>query len=168
MKREEIKSLLDGVEGLTEDKVKSIIDGVLNLNGKEVSELKNQMKANEEKAKEYDTLVAKNEELVKGLEEAQGFKDKATKYDEILPKYEESLKTIKDKETFEKIKAKGFDDKFAKFVKSEVGEVEDYDSALEEYAKNNPQYLVPKVEKTTPPEFNGGNEDSTEDLSKIY
>lgn len=155
MKREEIKSLLADL-GLEENKVKEIVDKVLDLNGKEVNEHKAKMKELEEKVKEYDSIVAKNEELTKGLEEAQGFKDKATKYDEILPKYESYQKEEVHRGLVEKAKAQGIATDFIEFALGKIGEGEDVDTALKDFATNNPRMLEKNFVVAPQPQIGGG------------
>lgn len=165
MKREEIKALLN-VEGLTDEQKKSIIDSIMDINGKDINDAKEKVKALEEKVKGHDELQAKYEELSKTVDTMKGFEEKAKKFDEINPKYEEALKTAKDNELTTKVKSYGFDDKFVKFIKSEIGEKEgdELDSALKDYATKNPQYLVQTNPMDSNPSFEHKNK-GTESVS---
>lgn len=167
MKREEIKVILENAEMDVEAKLKAIMDS----NGKDLNELKATNKTLEEKVKDHDDLQAKFDELSKQVDTMKEFEEKAKKFDEINPKYEEVLKVNKDNEFTNKIKGYKFDDKFVKFIKSEMAETKDeeMDEALKKYAEDHPEFLTPNPKPNPAPELGKGKgKGDDEDLSKIF
>ena len=121
------------------------------------------------KVDEYSSYKSQFEEVNKKLETYSTFEEKANKYDEILPKYEQFEKEEKLRKINASAKKFKIKDEFIEFATSKVGDVEDYDSAFEEFSKNNPQYLESKEKVVeTNPEMKGNNNSSDADLSKLY
>lgn len=92
-----------------------------------------------------------------------GYVDK-NKYDTLKTNYDNLKESTKDYETIKnehktlteektrstylaKIKEAGIDDKFAKFVLSEIEQNDKFDDNLKAYIKNNPQYNATKEPK---------------------
>lgn len=90
---------------------------------------------------EYVDVDKYNKAIAKAKEDS----DKAKLYDELKPKYEEYVVKARETELETKISNAKVKKEFTKFVRHEIGEVEDFDKALTEYVKNNPQYLEQKT-----------------------
>lgn len=165
MKRDEVKTIIENAELSVDDKLKSIMD----MNGNDLNEIKSKNKELQSKVDEYSSYKSQFEEANKKLETYSTFEEKANKYDEILPKYEQFEKEEKLRKINASAKKFKIKDEFIEFATSKVGDVEDYDSAFEEFSKNNPQYLESKEKVVeTNPEMKGNNKSSDVDLSKLY
>lgn len=165
MKRDEVKTIIENAELSVDEKLKSIMD----MNGNDLNEIKSKNKELQSKVDEYSSYKSQFEEANKKLETYSTFEEKANKYDEILPKYEQFEKEEKLRKINASAKKFKIKDEFIEFATSKVGEVEDYDSAFEEFSKNNPQYLESKEKVVeTNPEMKGNNNSSDADLSKLY
>lgn len=165
MKRDEVKTIIENAELSVDEKLKSIMD----MNGNDLNEIKSKNKELQSKVDEYSSYKSQFEEANKKLETYSTFEEKANKYDEILPKYEQFEKEEKLRKINASAKKFKIKDEFIEFATSKVGDVEDYDSAFEEFSKNNPQYLESKERIIeTNPEMNGNNKSSDADLSKLY
>ena len=165
MKRDEVKTIIENAELSVDEKLKSIMD----MNGNDLNEIKSKNKELQSKVDEYSSYKSQFEEANKKLETYSTFEEKANKYDEILPKYEQFEKEEKLRKINASAKKFKIKDEFIEFATSKVGDVEDYDSAFEEFSKKNPQYLESKekfVEAN--PEMKGNNNSSDADLSKLY
>lgn len=151
MKREEIKSLLENGDLDIDAKLKAIMD----LNGKDLTELKASNKALEDKVKEGESLQSQLENANKELETYKAFEEKAKKYDSIYPEYEKMQNDAKIQRLQASAKNSGIKDEFIEFACSKVGEVEDYDTAFKKFAEEHPQFVQEKIEKVvTNPELN--------------
>ena len=165
MKRDEVKTIIENAELSVDEKLKSIMD----MNGNDLNEIKSKNKELQSKVDEYSSYKIQFEEANKKLETYSTFEEKANKYDEILPKYEQFEKDEKQRKINASAKKFKIKDEFIEFATSKVGDVEDYDSAFEEFSKNNPQYLESKeIIIETNPEMKGNNKSSDADLSKLY
>lgn len=165
MKRDEVKTIIENAELSVDEKLKSIMD----MNGNDLNEIKSKNKELQSKVDEYSSYKIQLDEVNKKLETYSTFEEKANKYDEILPKYEQFEKDEKQRKINASAKKFKIKDEFIEFATSKVGEVEDYDSAFEEFSKNNPQYLESKEKVVeTNPEMKGNNKSSDADLSKLY
>lgn len=165
MKRDEVKTIIENAELSVDEKLKSIMD----MNGNDLNEIKSKNKELQSKVDEYSSYKIQLDEVNKKLETYSTFEEKANKYDEILPKYEQFEKEEKLRKINASAKKFKIKDEFIEFATSKVGDVEDYDSAFEEFSKNNPQYLESKERIIeTNPEMNGNNKSSDADLSKLY
>ena len=177
MKREDVKTIIENAELSVDEKLKSIMD----MNGNDLNEIKSKNKELQSKVDEYSSYKSQLDEVNKKLETYSTFEEKANKYDEIFPKYEQyNMAAIIDikagyggEEKLRKINASAkkfkIKDEFIEFATSKIGEVDDYDSAFEEFSKKNPQYLESKEKIIeTNPEMNGKNKSSDVDLSKLY
>ena len=165
MKRDEVKTIIENAELSVDEKLKSIMD----MNGNDLNEIKSKNKELQSKVDEYSSYKSQFEEANKKLETYSIFEEKANKYDEILPKYEQFEKDEKQRKINASAKKFKIKDEFIEFATSKVGDVEDYDSAFEEFSKNNPQYLESKeIIIETNPEMKGNNKSSDADLSKLY
>lgn len=165
MKRDEVKTIIENAELSVDEKLKSIMD----MNGNDLNEIKSKNKELQSKVDEYSSYKSQFEEANKKLETYSTFEEKANKYDEILPKYEQFEKDEKQRKINASAKKFKIKDEFIEFATSKVGDVEDYDSAFEEFSKNNPQYLESKeIIIETNPEMKGNNKSSDADLSKLY
>ena len=165
MKRDEVKTIIENAELSVDEKLKSIMD----MNGNDLNEIKSKNKELQSKVDEYSSYKSQIEEVNKKLETYSTFEEKANKYDEILPKYEQFEKEEKLRKINASAKKFKIKDEFIEFATSKVGDVEDYDSAFEEFSKNNPQYLESKEKVVeTNPEMKGNNNSSDADLSKLY
>lgn len=165
MKRDEVKTIIENAELSVDEKLKSIMD----MNGNDLNDIKSKNKELQSKVDEYSSYKSQLDEVNKKLETYSTFEDKANKYDEILPKYEQFEKDEKQRKINASAKKFKIKDEFIEFATSKVGDVEDYDSAFEEFSKNNPQYLESKeIIIETNPEMNGKNKSSDVDLSKLY
>lgn len=165
MKRDEVKTIIENAELSVDEKLKSIMD----MNGNDLNEIKSKNKELQSKVDEYSSYKSQFEEVNKKLETYSTFEEKANKYDEILPKYEQFEKEEKLRKINASAKKFKIKDEFIEFATSKVGDVEDYDSAFEEFSKNNPQYLESKEKVVeTNPEMKGNNNSSDADLSKLY
>ena len=165
MKRDEVKTIIENAELSVDEKLKSIMD----MNGNDLNEIKSKNKELQSKVDEYSSYKSQLDEVNKKLETYSTFEDKANKYDEILPKYEQFEKEEKLRKINASAKKFKIKDEFIEFATSKVGDVEDYDSAFEEFSKNNPQYLESKEKVVeTNPEMKGNNKFSDADLSKLY
>lgn len=165
MKRDEVKTIIENAELSVDEKLKSIMD----MNGNDLNEIKSKNKELQSKVDEYSSYKSQFEEVNKKLETYSTFEEKANKYDEILPKYEQFEKEEKLRKINASAKKFKIKDEFIEFATSKVGDVEDYDSAFEEFSKNNPQYLESKEKVVeTNPEMKGDNKSSDVDLSKLY
>lgn len=165
MKRDEVKTIIENAELSVDEKLKSIMD----MNGNDLNEIKSKNKELQSKVDEYSSYKSQFEEANKKLETYSTFEEKANKYDEILPKYEQFEKEEKLRKINASAKKFKIKDEFIEFATSKVGDVEDYDSAFEEFSKNNPQYLESKEKVVeTNPEMKGNNKSSDVDLSKLY
>ena len=165
MKRDEVKTIIENAELSVDEKLKSIMD----MNGNDLNEIKSKNKELQSKVDEYSSYKSQFEEANKKLETYSTFEEKANKYDEILPKYEQFEKEEKLRKINASAKKFKIKDEFIEFATSKVGDVEDYDSAFEEFSKNNPQYLESKEKVVeTNPEMKGNNNSSDADLSKLY
>lgn len=165
MKRDEVKTIIENAELSVDEKLKSIMD----MNGNDLNEIKSKNKELQSKVDEYSSYKSQFEEANKKLETYSTFEEKANKYDEILPKYEQFEKEEKLRKINASAKKFKIKDEFIEFATSKVGDVEDYDSAFEEFSKNNPQYLESKEKVVeTNPEMKGNNNSSDVDLSKLY
>ena len=165
MKREDVKTIIENAELSVDEKLKSIMD----MNGNDLNEIKSKNKELQSKVDEYSSYKNQLDEVNKKLETYSTFEEKANKYDEILPKYEQFEKEEKLRKINASAKKFKIKDEFIEFATSKVGDVEDYDSAFEEFSKNNPQYLESKERIIeTNPEMNGNNNSSDADLSKLY
>ena len=165
MKRDEVKTIIENAELSVDEKLKSIMD----MNGNDLNEIKSKNKELQSKVDEYSSYKSQFEEVNKKLETYSTFEEKANKYDEILPKYEQFEKDEKQRKINASAKKFKIKDEFIEFATSKVGDVEDYDSAFEEFSKNNPQYLESKEKVVeTNPEMKGNNKSSDADLSKLY
>ena len=165
MKRDEVKTIIENAELSVDEKLKSIMD----MNGNDLNEIKSKNKELQSKVDEYSSYKSQFEEANKKLETYSAFEEKANKYDEILPKYEQFEKEEKLRKINASAKKFKIKDEFIEFATSKVGDVEDYDSAFEEFSKNNPQYLESKEKVVeTNPEMKGNNNSSDADLSKLY
>ena len=165
MKRDEVKTIIENAELSVDEKLKSIMD----MNGNDLNEIKSKNKELQSKVDEYSSYKSQFEEANKKLETYSTFEEKANKYDEILPKYEQFEKEEKLRKINASAKKFKIKDEFIEFATSKVGNVEDYDSAFEEFSKNNPQYLESKEKVVeTNPEMKGNNKSSDVDLSKLY
>ena len=165
MKRDEVKTIIENAELSVDEKLKSIMD----MNGNDLNEIKSKNKELQSKVDEYSSYKSQFEEANKKLETYSTFEEKANKYDEILPKYEQFEKEEKLRKINASAKKFKIKDEFIEFATSKIGDVEDYDSAFEEFSKNNPQYLESKEKVVeTNPEMKGNNKSSDADLSKLY
>lgn len=165
MKRDEVKTIIENAELSVDEKLKSIMD----MNGNDLNEIKSKNKELQSKVDEYSSYKSQFEEANKKLETYSTFEEKANKYDQILPKYEQFEKEEKLRKINASAKKFKIKDEFIEFATSKVGDVEDYDSAFEEFSKNNPQYLESKEKVVeTNPEMKGNNNSSDADLSKLY
>lgn len=165
MKREDVKTIIENAELSVDEKLKSIMD----MNGNDLNEIKSKNKELQSKVDEYSSYKSQFEEANKKLETYSAYEEKANKYDEIFPKYEQFEKEEKLRKINASAKKFKIKDEFIEFATSKVGDVEDYDSAFEEFSKNNPQYLESKERIIeTNPEMNGNNKSSDADLSKLY
>ena len=165
MKRDEVKTIIENAELSVDEKLKSIMD----MNGNDLNEIKSKNKELQSKVDEYSSYKSQFEEVNKKLETYSTFEEKANKYDEILPKYEQFEKEEKLRKINASAKKFKIKDEFIEFATSKIGDVEDYDSAFEEFSKNNPQYLESKEKVVeTNPEMKGNNKSSDVDLSKLY
>lgn len=165
MKRDEVKTIIENAELSVDEKLKSIMD----MNGNDLNEIKSKNKELQSKVDEYSSYKSQLDEVNKKLETYSTFEEKANKYDEILPKYEQFEKEEKLRKINASAKKFKIKDEFIEFATSKVGDVEDYDSAFEEFSKNNPQYLESKEKVVeTNPEMKGNNNSSDADLSKLY
>ena len=165
MKRDEVKTIIENAELSVDEKLKSIMD----MNGNDLNEIKSKNKELQSKVDEYSSYKSQFEEANKKLETYSTFEEKANKYDEILPKYEQFEKEEKLRKINASAKKFKIKDEFIEFATSKIGDVEDYDSAFEEFSKNNPQYLESKEKVVeTNPEMKGNNNSSDADLSKLY
>ena len=165
MKRDEVKTIIENAELSVDEKLKSIMD----MNGNDLNEIKSKNKELQSKVDEYSSYKSQLDEVNKKLETYSTFEEKANKYDEILPKYEQFEKDEKLRKINASAKKFKIKDEFIEFATSKVGDVEDYDSAFEEFSKNNPQYLESKEKVVeTNPEMKGNNNSSDADLSKLY
>ena len=165
MKRDEVKTIIENAELSVDEKLKSIMD----MNGNDLNEIKSKNKELQSKVDEYSSYKSQFEEANKKLETYSTFEEKANKYDEILPKYEQFEKDEKQRKINASAKKFKIKDEFIEFATSKIGDVEDYDSAFEEFSKNNPQYLESKEKVVeTNPEMKGNNKSSDADLSKLY
>lgn len=165
MKRDEVKTIIENAELSVDEKLKSIMD----MNGNDLNEIKSKNKELQSKVDEYSSYKSQLDEVNKKLETYSTFEEKANKYDEILPKYEQFEKEEKLRKINASAKKFKIKDEFIEFATSKVGDVEDYDSAFEEFSKNNPQYLESKEKVVeTNPEMKGNNKSSDVDLSKLY
>ena len=165
MKRDEVKTIIENAELSVDEKLKSIMD----MNGNDLNEIKSKNKELQSKVDEYSSYKSQFEEANKKLETYSTFEEKANKYDEILPKYEQFEKEEKLRKINASAKKFKIKDEFIEFATSKIGDVEDYDSAFEEFSKNNPQYLESKEKVVeTNPEMKGNNKSSDVDLSKLY
>ena len=165
MKRDEVKTIIENAELSVDEKLKSIMD----MNGNDLNEIKSKNKELQSKVDEYSSYKSQFEEANKKLETYSTFEEKENKYDEILPKYEQFEKEEKLRKINASAKKFKIKDEFIEFATSKVGDVEDYDSAFEEFSKNNPQYLESKEKVVeTNPEMKGNNNSSDADLSKLY
>ena len=165
MKRDEVKTIIENAELSVDEKLKSIMD----MNGNDLNEIKSKNKELQSKVDEYSSYKSQFEEANKKLETYSTFEEKANKYDEILPKYEQFEKDEKQRKINASAKKFKIKDEFIEFATSKIGDVEDYDSAFEEFSKNNPQYLESKeIIIETNPEMKGNNKSSDADLSKLY
>ena len=165
MKREDVKTIIENAELSVDEKLKSIMD----MNGNDLNEIKSKNKELQSKVDEYSSYKSQLDEVNKKLETYSTFEEKANKYDEILPKYEQFEKEEKLRKINASAKKFKIKDEFIEFATSKVGDVEDYDSAFEEFSKNNPQYLESKEKVVeTNPEMKGNNNSSDADLSKLY
>ena len=165
MKRDEVKTIIENAELSVDEKLKSIMD----MNGNDLNEIKSKNKELQSKVDEYSSYKSQFEEVNKKLETYSTFEEKANKYDEILPKYEQFEKDEKLRKINASAKKFKIKDEFIEFATSKIGDVEDYDSAFEEFSKNNPQYLESKEKVVeTNPEMKGNNNSSDADLSKLY
>ena len=165
MKRDDVKTIIENAELSVDEKLKSIMD----MNGNDLNEIKSKNKELQSKVDEYSSYKSQFEEVNKKLETYSTFEEKANKYDEILPKYEQFEKEEKLRKINASAKKFKIKDEFIEFATSKIGDVEDYDSAFEEFSKNNPQYLESKEKVVeTNPEMKGNNKSSDVDLSKLY
>ena len=165
MKRDEVKTIIENAELSVDEKLKSIMD----MNGNDLNEIKSKNKELQSKVDEYSSYKSQLDEVNKKLETYSTFEEKANKYDEILPKYEQFEKEEKLRKINASAKKFKIKDEFIEFATSKIGDVEDYDSAFEEFSKNNPQYLESKEKVVeTNPEMKGNNNSSDADLSKLY
>ena len=165
MKRDEVKTIIENAELSVDEKLKSIMD----MNGNDLNEIKSKNKELQSKVDEYSSYKSQLDEVNKKLETYSTFEEKANKYDEILPKYEQFEKEEKLRKINASAKKFKIKDEFIEFATSKIGDVEDYDSAFEEFSKNNPQYLESKEKVVeTNPEMKGNNKSSDVDLSKLY
>ena len=165
MKRDEVKTIIENAELSVDEKLKSIMD----MHGNDLNEIKSKNKELQSKVDEYSSYKSQLDEVNKKLETYSTFEEKANKYDEILPKYEQFEKEEKLRKINASAKKFKIKDEFIEFATSKVGDVEDYDSAFEEFSKNNPQYLESKEKVVeTNPEMKGNNNSSDADLSKLY
>ena len=165
MKRDEVRTIIENAELSVDEKLKSIMD----MNGNDLNEIKSKNKELQSKVDEYSSYKSQFEEVNKKLETYSTFEEKANKYDEILPKYEQFEKEEKLRKINASAKKFKIKDEFIEFATSKIGDVEDYDSAFEEFSKNNPQYLESKEKVVeTNPEMKGNNNSSDADLSKLY
>ena len=165
MKRDEVKTIIENAELSVDEKLKSIMD----MNGNDLNEIKSKNKELQSKVDEYSSYKSQLDEVNKKLETYSTFEEKANKYDEILPKYEQFEKDEKQRKINASAKKFKIKDEFIEFATSKIGDVEDYDSAFEEFSKNNPQYLESKEKVVeTNPEMKGNNKSSDVDLSKLY
>ena len=165
MKREDVKTIIENAELSVDEKLKSIMD----MNGNDLNEIKSKNKELQSKVDEYSSYKSQLDEVNKKLETYSTFEEKANKYDEIFPKYEQFEKEEKLRKINASAKKFKIKDEFIEFATSKIGEVDDYDSAFEEFSKNNPQYLESKEKVVeTNPEMKGNNKSSHVDLSKLY
>ena len=165
MKRDEVKTIIENAELSVDEKLKSIMD----MNGNDLNEIKSKNKELQSKVDEYSSYKSQLDEVNKKLETYSTFEEKANKYDEILPKYEQFEKDEKQRKINASAKKFKIKDEFIEFATSKIGDVEDYDSAFEEFSKNNPQYLESKEKVVeTNPEMKGNYNSSDADLSKLY
>ena len=165
MKREDVKTIIENAELSVDEKLKSIMD----MNGNDLNEIKSKNKELQSKVDEYSSYKSQLDEVNKKLETYSTFEEKANKYDEIFPKYEQFEKEEKLRKINASAKKFKIKDEFIEFATSKIGEVDDYDSAFEEFSKKNPQYLESKEKIIeTNPEMNGNNKSSDVDLSKLY
>ena len=97
--------------------------------------------------------VPSKEELKAFNEWKESQKTEEDKKNEILQENETLKKQLAYAENKSVVANAGVDSKFQKFVLSEVSEIEgDFEDNLKDYLKENPQYLVSKVET---PKTNG-------------
>ena len=112
--------------------------------------------------------------FAKAQSEAKDYKEKynalfeTTKdYDDVKAKYSQYVEKEENSQMFEKLKAYKIDEKFSKFVfnevKSTVNDKKDFDTALKEYASQNPQFVSANqkslfVKKSTTPNLENGQE----------
>ena len=97
--------------------------------------------------------VPSKEELKAFNEWKESQKTEEDKKNEILQENETLKKQLAYAENKSVVANAGVDSKFQKFVLSEVSEIEgDFEDNLKDYLKENPQYLVSKVET---PKSNG-------------
>lgn len=122
-----------------------------------------------------DKITASGEDKLKPFLEKLGIEDES-KIDDFVSELEK-LKEVeqtnaqllaekKTNEQLSKLKDLGISDKFAKYVLNEIGEVENFDEAVSEYAKNNPQFTAEVYQKIdASADLSGGTRKRLEDIT---
>lgn len=105
------------------------------------------------------TSIEEVKEIYKKLEETtKNYQQMKTEVDKSKV-YQQKLEVLKS----------GFDEKFADFIVHELGKAEDFSKGLEEFKKNNPQYLKNQetsIKYNTSPNFE--NHYQNKDISKRF
>lgn len=91
-----------------------------------------------------------------GFENVDEIKALKVDRDKIKGEFETLVKTNQEAETKQSYLKAGIDEKFINFVATDIGE-----NKIEEYVKNNPQYLAENFSKTgSNPKYEGGKPDN--------
>lgn len=133
MKREFLESL---------EIEKEKIETIMGEYGKSINTLKNEK---EEVITKYSELQNQFNELDKNFKSSSSnYESLEKQLNDLKPKYEEASNKLFDYETIQKMNEFGVDERFNKFVKTEVqGLVTDeikFEDALTKYLEENPQY----------------------------
>lgn len=127
---ENLKNLMGEAykEGLTIEEINDF------LQDKNYVDLKSGLYVNKDK---YQKAVDKYNDALNQLKD----------YNEIKPKYEEFIQKEKQLQLQELAKGCDIKEEFIEFALMKVGDVENVEEALKEFAKNNPQFTAKGVKK---------------------
>ena len=108
-------------DGLSLEEINTFLDG------KKLIDLNSGNYVSKEK---YEKIVSKNTELANQLKD----------YNDIKPRYEEFVAKEQAEKLNNLAKSVNIKEEFIEFALSKVGNVDDVETALKDFAKNNPQF----------------------------
>ena len=173
MTNENISQEQNVEENVKTDNTEQISENIKTDNAEQVPENKNQTNDNFkyrlERAKEQGIKQVLQDLGVTSIDEVKGI---YKKLEETTKNYQQMKIEVDKSKVYQRkleVLKSGFDEKFVDFIVHEVGKSEDFSKELENFKKNNPQYLKNQetgIKYSTSPSFE--NHYQNKDISKRF